>query len=331
MKRVYIVIVNWNGWKDTVECLESLLSITFAPFTVVICDNGSTDESLHRIRDWFEERFVDCAEYNSAEAETGGISSCDPQFVLVRNGANLGFAGGNNIGLRYALARGDLGYAWLLNNDTVVDPDALSFLVRRMQEESSAGMCGSTVRYYHNRDKVQAYGGGHYCRFIGLPWHYGRFAILGGRPDPARAQRSMNYVEGASMLVSAPFLEEVGMMSEDYFLYFEEADWALRGEGRFTLAYAPQSVVYHKVGRSIGTSSNPGKKSYTCDYFNVRNRILFTRRYYPHALPTVYLVLFGAMLLRLALGKVDRAVMIYKVLFAAGGREATTVSGGKAR
>ena len=95
----------------------------------------------------------------------------------------------------------------------------------------------------------------------------------------------MNYVEGASMLVTRQFLEEIGIMCEDYFLYFEEADWAIRAEGRFKLAYAPESIVYHKVGGSIGTSSNPAKKSYTCDYFNIRNRLLFTRRFYPTALP----------------------------------------------
>lgn len=315
MSRVYIVIVNWNGWKDTVECLESLLLLKFAPYTVVICDNGSTDDSLHRLRDWFERHEIDWAEYTVAEAETGGIASWEHQFVLIRNGANLGFAGGNNVGLRYAMARGDLSYAWLLNNDTVVDPEALACLVRRMEQKPSAGMCGSTVRYYHDRGKIQALGGGHYLRWLGLPWHYGRFARRGNVPDPERAEHSMNYIEGASLLVSVDFLAQIGLMCEDYFLYFEEADWALRGRGRFTLAYAAESVVYHKVGGSIGTSSNPGKKSYTCDYFNIRNRILFTRRFFPACLPTVHLVIFGEFLLRLLLFKRDRAAMIFHLLF----------------
>lgn len=318
VKKVYIVIVNWNGWRDTVECLESLLSLNYSPYTVVICDNGSGDESLHKLRDWMEEREIEWAEYTAAEAETGGIPSWDYPFVLIRNGENLGFAGGNNVALRYALARDDFGYAWLLNNDTAVEPDALCALVRRMHEEPSAGMCGSTLRYYDRREKVQAYGGGHYCPWVGLPWHFGRFVPPWFKADPAAAERSMNYVEGASMLVSRELLVRVGLMCEDYFLYFEEADWANRAHGRFTLAYAPESVVYHKVGRSIGTRSNPRKKSYTCDYFNVRNRILFTRRYYPKALPTVFLVLLGAMLLRLLLLKFDRAVMIYKLLFGEG-------------
>lgn len=124
----------------------------------------------------------------------------------------------------------------------------------------------------------------------------------------------MNYVEGASMLVSRQFLTEVGLLCEDYFLYFEEADWAIRAKGRFNLGYAARSIVYHKVGSSIGTSSNPAKMSYTSDYFNIRNRLLFTRRFYPAALPTVWLVIAGALLLRLCLGKWDRAAMIFRIL-----------------
>ena len=125
----------------------------------------------------------------------------------------------------------------------------------------------------------------------------------------------MNYIEGASMLVSRQFLDEIGLLCEDYFLYFEEADWAIRAEGRFKLAYAQKSIVYHKVGGSIGTSSNPAKMSYISDYYNIRNRLLFTRRFYPVALPTVRLVIVGALLLRLCLGKWDRAAMIFRLLF----------------
>jgi len=124
----------------------------------------------------------------------------------------------------------------------------------------------------------------------------------------------MNYVEGASMLVSRQFLVEIGLLCEDYFLYFEEADWAIRAEGRFRLGYAPLSIVYHKVGGSIGTSSNPAKTSYTSDYFNIRNRLMFTRRFYPGALPTVWLVIVGAMLSRVCLGKWDRVAMIFRIL-----------------
>ncbi len=311
VSRVYIITVNWNGWQNTVECLESLLLLEYPNYRIVVCDNGSCDDSLQEIRNW-----ADCHEVSYAEAEAGGKLEADSLLTMIRNAENLGFAGGNNVGLRYALNRGDASYCWLLNNDTVVEPDSLSHLVARMEQQPSAGICGSTVRLYHDRNKIQALGGGHYCRWIGLPWHYGRFSKWGTETiSLKRAEAWMNYVEGASMLVSRQFLDEVGLLCEDYFLYFEEADWAIRAKGRFTLGYAPQSIVYHKLGGSIGTSSNPAKMSYTSDYFNIRNRLLFTRRFYPYALPSVWLVIVGSLLLRLCMGKWDRAVMIFCLLF----------------
>ena len=314
MSRVYIILVNWNGWQDTVECLESLLMLRYPDFRIVVCDNGSGDDSLQKIKNWADRHEISCTEYQRNEAEAGGAPSADPLLALIRNDENLGFAGGNNVGLRYALACGDAEYCWLLNNDTVVEPGALNHLVSRMEMQPDIGICGSTIRLYHDRKRVQALGGGHYCRWIGLPWHFGRFSRWSQNINQEWAEARMNYVEGASMLVSRTFLTEIGLLCEDYFLYFEEADWAIRAKGRFNLGYAARSIVYHKVGGSIGTSSNPAKMSYTSDYFNIRNRLLFTKRFYSKALPTVWIVIVGALLLRLCLGKWDRAAMIFRIL-----------------
>lgn len=318
VSKVYIVIVNWNGWKDTIECLESLMLLEYPGFRIVVCDNGSPDESVVKLSEWIE---LKCGPVstplpmlNREAAEKGTVLS-DSIVTLITNGANLGFAGGNNVGLRYAMACGDADYCWLLNNDTIVKPDTLTHMVDRMHRQPEIGICGSTVLYYNNHKRIQALGGGYYVHWIGLPWHYGRFIRWGREINHQKAEAKMNYVEGASMLVSRQFLEGIGLLCEDYFLYFEEADWAIRAEGRFELGYAPLSVVFHKVGSSIGTSSNPAAMSYTSDYFNIRNRLLFTRRFYPEALPTVWLVVFGAFLLRLLLGKWDRAAMIFRLMF----------------
>jgi len=187
-----------------------------------------------------------------------------------------------------------------------------------MQQRPDVGMCGSTLLRYHAPHKVQARGGGWYCRWIGLPWHLGQLGSADKEVDPTSIERRMSYVVGASLLVSRDFLEQVGLMCEDYFLYFEETDWALRARGRYTLAYAAASVVYHKVGGSIGTATLPWRKSALSDYYNVRNRILFTRRHYPGALPVIYLALCLAMLLRMLYGQWDRVAMIWKLL---GGRD----------
>ena len=312
--RIYIILVNWNGWQNTVECLNSLILLEYPDFRIVVCDNGSSDDSLQEIRKWADCHDVRYTEHQRAEAEAGGSLVVDTILTLICNDENLGFAGGNNVGLRFAMARGDADFCWLLNNDTVVKPDALTHLVARMQQRQTVGMCGSTILLFDDRQRIQALGGGHYCRWIGLPWHYGCYSKWGKTINQKRAESRMNYVEGASMLVSRQFLDDIGLLCEDYFLYFEEADWANRAEGRFKLAYAPESIIYHKVGGSIGTSSNPAKMSYTSDYFNIRNRLLFTRRFYPAALPSVWLVIVGALLLRLCMGKWDRAIMIIRLL-----------------
>jgi GT2 family glycosyltransferase len=303
---------------------------------VIVCDNGSTDDSWARLVDWAEGHSVATAAiertlhhdlttppvekplsytvYDRSRAEEGGDRTLDPCLTLIRTGGNLGFAGGNNVGLKYALERGDLGYVWLLNNDTVVEPRSLMALVARMAEKPSAGMCGSTLALYDRPERIQARGGGWYCKWIGLPWHIGQLGRTSVRPRTEHVEKWMNYVVGASMLVSRDFLADVGLMCEDYFLYFEETDWALRAGAYYTLAYAPESVVYHKVGRTIGTSSDPRRKSALCDYYTIRNRLLFTRRFYPEALPTIYLTICIAILVRLALGRVKRACMVWKLL-----------------
>lgn len=334
---IYVVLVNYNGWRDTVECLESLLRSDCPQFRVVVCDNGSTDGSLERIAAWSREaaqsyaagpplrpqprplvRPISLARYDRQEADRGGDPDEHAALVLVSCGANLGFAGGNNVGLRYALARGDLEYAWLLNNDTVVEPEAMSALAERLRESEGAGLCGSTLLFYQRPERIQALGGGWYCKWLGLAWHLGMLRNWRGSADRDRIERRLHYPVGASLMVRRKFLDEVGLLSEDYFLYFEELDWVLRAAGRFSVVYAPRSVVYHKVGGSLGTSSNPARKSPACDYWNARNRLFFTRRWFPEALPTVYLGLLGTLLTRVLLGKWDRVPMLLRLLAGAG-------------
>lgn len=326
--KVYVILVNFNGWRDTIECLESLCTIDYPDYRIVVCDNGSSDNSIQHLSEWAKVRLAEVDDTSDLSrlrgdgyevitkniSEFSALSTKNPFLVIIDCFSNLGFGGGNNVGLRYVLARGDCSYVWLLNNDTVVDCDALKSLVARMKDEPSAGMCGSTLLYYGNRKRVQALGGGYYCKWIGLPWHIGRLKSVGRSFRSRSSERWMNYIVGASLLVSVDFIQAVGLMEEEYFLYFEELDWALRGKGKYTLAYAPESIVYHKVGASIGTSSNPATKSYTSDFYNVKNRILFTRKYFPYALPSIYLTLLFALILRVLCGKWERVIMIGRLI-----------------
>ncbi len=133
-------------------------------------------------------------------------------------------------------------------------------------------------------------------------------------PEPGLVEKKMDYVVGASLLVRSSYLQEVGLMAEDYFLYFEEIDWVTRGRGRCVLAYAPKSVVYHKIGASIGTATNPLRKSLQSDYYSLCNRLLFTRRFFPYALPGIYAGLAMELLVRMLLGRWRVAWMVSRAI-----------------
>lgn len=329
--RVCVVLLNYNGWADTLECLESVFRTGHPELTVVVCDNASRDGSLAHLRAWAEGRLdalvpqgnplrglsfpplgkpIPHVEYAREEAERGGDPGAGAPLVLVRTGGNLGFAGGNNVGLRYALARG-FDAVWLLNNDTVVRPDTLTAMLEAMRRDPRVGMVGSTLLYYHDPETVQAWGGARYNRWLALPRHVGAGQPAALAVDAAQVERRLSYVTGASMLVSGAFLREVGLMGEEYFLYFEEIDWAARNAGRFRMAYAPGSVVFHREGGSIG--AHAGKKTALADYHFMRNRILYTRKHEPAALPTVYLALAVAALRRASRGEWDRVRMIARL------------------
>jgi len=302
--RVCVVVVNWNGWRDTLECLESLLRSDYPEYRVIVCDNGSTDGSLERLEEWAQGRLPAPVVPESPLRRLswpplpkpvphlvhggGGAGPvarpAAPRLELVAAGSNRGFAAGNNVALRLALDTGGFDYAWLLNNDTVVEPDALPQLVARMLAKPAAGMCGSTLRFYQPPHEVQAYGGARYNRWFGVPSNIDR---LRRGETPADVEGRLDYVMGASLLVSASFVRDVGLMSEDYFLFCEEVDWATRGRGRYSLAYAPGSVVYHKGGRSTGLSR--GGCSPLADRQMIRSQLVFARQHTPGLLPLVAL------------------------------------------
>lgn len=308
MKRVYILILNWNGWGDTIECLESVFRLDYPDFRVIVCDNASGNGSIEKIQAWADGRLnayipvahrlrelsfpplpkpVRYVMYDRTEAEKGGDFSADSDLIMIETGANLGFAGGNNVGLRYALARDDFDFVWLLNNDTVVMPDALTWMVRRMEERPDAGMCGSLMPYYDAPELVWTAGGGTFNQWLAKSCSLDDRLPVAAISSRSEIEKRMDYVAGASLLVSRPYLLKTGLMSEDYFLYFEEPDWYFRGRRSFTLAYAEKSVVYHKVG--VSTAVYDEEKERGAENYFFRNQIAITKKFLPAALPLVLL------------------------------------------
>ena len=306
--KVYILLLNWNGWQDTIECLESVFRNSYQNYQVIVCDNDSTDNSLEHIKDWANgglrvtvtrdnplhtlssppvEKPIPYVEYTRKQAEAGGNDAAhNVRLVLIQTGGNLGFAGGSNVGLRYALSRDDFQYVWLLNNDTVIAADALTRLVGSMRENPDAGMCGSTLPFYQDPGKIWALGGATYNKWLCKTECIGLHTPVSASVSKDEVEHAMDYVAGASMLVSKAFLSIVGVMNERYFLYFEELDWALRAKGRYRLIFSPKSVVFHKVGSSIEKGTGR-RDTATADYYMFRNSVLITQRYHPFALPIV--------------------------------------------
>lgn len=309
-KTVYIVLLNWNGWGDTIACLESVFGLEDVSFKVIVCDNDSGDGSLNHIQQWARGRLravkpthsrlarlqsagpPDSVQHRTIVASELGKQSCDKasDLTIIDNQANLGFAAGNNTGIRYALAQNDMSHVWLLNNDTLVEPCSLKKLLDKAAVAGEHAVCGSRIMFYDNPSIIQAIGGNSYNPWTGnASESLGRYLPEDTELDVASYESALDYVCGASMLVSRHFLGEVGLMQPDYFLYYEEIDWITRAAPRFNNCVAIDSVVYHKEGSSIGSASFSSKSSTLSEFYKFRNKLRYTRRFHWYALPTCYL------------------------------------------
>lgn len=281
IRKVYILILNWNNWKDTVECLKSVFRNSYPDFQVVVIDNASTDGSEEEIEQWAYKESIPIVKYGREIAESGGQpeKEISHSLIFIQTGDNLGYAGGNNVGIRYALKKNDCEYIWLLNNDTVVDRDALSQMVKCEEADERRGMVGSKLLYHDRPDVLQAAGG---CRIS--PWMGNASLIASNEKDDGKWDEpfELSYVSGASLLVKKAVVEDVGLFEEKYFLYWEDADWGVRARKKgYKILYCPDGKVWHKEG---GTSSYLNLK---LDYYWVRNGLYFTRKFYPYYLPLV--------------------------------------------
>lgn len=238
-----IIILNWNGFDDTVTCLNSLLKIDFPSYKVVIVDNGSTIDEATKLRNLF-----------------GNVVD------IIRLNSNLGYTGGCNAGIEFALEKYNSDYILLLNNDTEVDPNFLDFLVETSQSDPKIGIAGSILIDYVNRDKINYSGGG--INWL-LAKHY-------RRSSPINQVKKTTIVTGCSMLIKKEVIEKIGLLDDDFFAYFEDSIYCLKAQkAGYHCVCDPRSIVYHKEQGSTGHKS----KIYT--YLMSRNRILYVNKYTP--------------------------------------------------
>tara|TARA_B110000971_G_C20040036_1_gene517471 strand:- start:3174 stop:4172 length:999 start_codon:yes stop_codon:yes gene_type:complete len=293
-EKVYIILLNYKGWKDSIECLESVLKLNYYNFQIIVVDNSPTLESVSSIKSWatdpdFREiptafpKIVDPLypkplDYIIISESESKNKFYEETLLIIKADKNLGFSAGNNIAMNYAMRREDYGYCWILNNDTVVDKNALQYQIDYMRKNtfSKIGILGSKLIYYFEANKIQAIGGA-FNPFSYTTKHLGEgMSVNTGK----QKFRNIDYVIGASMLVSNDFLKDVGVLSEDYFLYYEEIDWKFRAAKKgWSIDWCEKSLVFHKEGSSIGSSSYFQKRSSFSELNVFKSRKIFFQKF----------------------------------------------------
>lgn len=246
--QVSIVVLNWNGRDDTLACLGSIAQSSYPAVKVIVADNGSEDDSVSRIRGAF------------------------PAVQLMENGANLGFAAGNNRGIEAALAQG-AEFVLLLNNDALIAPGALEALLADAAQHPRAGVFSGRIVFGDGSNRIW---------YAGARWHADRqfFEHVGyGKPDGDEyAQPGLtDYASGCAFFVRAEVFKAIGLLDERFFLTYEESDFCYRARGAgFECRYVPAARFEHKVSASFGGESTP-----LHDYFYTRNLLLWAERHLP--------------------------------------------------
>jgi GT2 family glycosyltransferase len=263
MVKVSVIIVNWNGLAYTISCLESLkhVSQVNCKFEIIVVDNASEDKSVETIANRF------------------------PEVKIITNTRNLGFSGGNNIGIKFALTNNS-DFIWLLNNDTEVDPKVLIGLVDTAIKNPDAGIIGSKIYFYAGREfHIGRYTKselGHVIWYVGgqIDWnnmyasHVDVDVVDIGQFNTSK---ETDYVTGCSMFVRSKVFSDIGLLDEKYFMYLEDLDFCLRAKkARFKLLIEPKSIIWHK---NSGSTAKPGNSLHI--YYQTRNRLIIGIKYAP--------------------------------------------------
>ena len=246
-KQTHIILVNYNGYKDTIECIKSLKNLKYNNYKIIIVDNASSDNSINELNKYVGDN-----------------------LLLLKSNENLGFSGGNNIGIKYALEN-DADYVMLLNNDTEVEPNFLEYMINAAESDKSIGIVGCKIKYYDNKNLLWYAGGQvNWFKFIGE--HFGMREEDNGQYDKFK---KISFMTGCCMLIKREVIEKVGMLPDEYFMYFEDVDFCVKvQEAGYKIVYEPKAVIYHKVGISGGGEESPFSIKWC-----TRNRIYFMNKY----------------------------------------------------
>jgi GT2 family glycosyltransferase len=249
MKKVAIIILNWNSEAVTIDCLNSLLQISYPEYKIFLIDNGSK-ESSYSIEDQ--------------------ISSKKIQYIRLK--FNYGFTGGNNIGINIAIKDYDPDYFLLLNNDTLVDSEFLSIMVRSFETNSQIGIVVPKIFFYEPNDFIY-YAGGYLNLLSGLGEHY--HWMKKDNPDKTNILKEVSFANGCSMLIKKEVVQKVGLLDDDYFANVEDVDYSYRvTHNGYKILYNPGAFLWHREG--FASRKNVGQ--WFRNYLTTRNVIIFERK-----------------------------------------------------
>lgn len=275
---VYIIVLNWNGTADTIECLKSIKSNSYCNYTIVLVDNGSEKKNLLKLENWCANNFQFIASYTKEDAENGGLFddekklkglNPDDKLVFIKNHDNLGFAAGNNVALRYAMKL-NVQYTLLLNNDTVINKNAIYVLMSFIVNNKKYVAVTPQIRYFDQKDTVWNCGGK-------ILWFGNRkYYYAGKRIDnvPQKGYNKVTFITGCALLFKP---NATGILSEKFFFGEEDLDFCFRQKyAKNKMACVYESVIYHKVSTSIKKVTNNviGKV-----YLNYLSRLINNRQY----------------------------------------------------
>lgn len=278
-KDILCVILNWRTTEHTVSCLRDLMKCKYDRLDIAVVDNCSGDNALAVIAKELDKIDSPHRVVNENDLNSVVLEQAHNQTLLIQNNENYGYAGGNNVAISYAVRSG-YRYVWLLNNDCRPKRGALDALLHTAEREPTIGFVGSVLLNESPHDTIQSYGGGKI-----YPW-IGKSRLLLKNQNIKMIEQAKlpvpDYIMGASMLVNLDVVVDVGLMSEVYFMYSEEADWQYRAKLKgWRLMVAKESLVVH-----LGSASTNGKR-YMYHYYRNRAAIMFTRKFYGTFVATV--------------------------------------------
>lgn len=265
---ISIIILNWNGWKDTIECIKSLYKVSSISFTVIVVDNGSANDSVSQISKFVEENYFHVLYVDEGESLDTPLK--DRDLVLYKLSENYGFAKGNNMGLKL-LKDQIIDYFWILNNDTVVEHDSVKLLMDFMEQHKDYVACTPQIRYFMPSNRIWNCGGKLFFGF--RKYYYNEEENIIFKKD----YFDISFVTGCALFIRPQLLDEnVNLFTERFFFGEEDFEFSLRmRQQKRKIACCPHSIIYHKV--SASTQDRP---KLTNIYIYYLNRFINIRQHF---------------------------------------------------